>query len=159
MNFWKQFKAKSCSLDLSAGTKPAVLAEVVETLVASDALPAELRAAALDALMERERAGSTGVGMNVAIPHVKLKGLERAACSLSVHAAGVEWQAVDGAPVHILFAVLRPEKAGDQHDPEKHLEMMRWIARLSRDADFRRFALRVKTKAELIDLLKEKSAV
>jgi hypothetical protein len=37
--------------------------------------------------------------------------------------------------------------------------MMRWIARLSRDGDFRRFALRVKTKAELIDLLKEKSAV
>jgi mannitol/fructose-specific phosphotransferase system IIA component (Ntr-type) len=37
--------------------------------------------------------------------------------------------------------------------------MMRWISRLSRDADFRRFALNVRTKTELVDLLKEKSAV
>jgi PTS system nitrogen regulatory IIA component len=117
MNFWKQFKPKSCSLDLSAGTKPLVLAEVVETMVASDALPADFKAAALEALVERERAGSTGVGMNVAIPHVKLKGLERAACSLSVHIAGVEWQAVDGAPVHLLFTVLRPEKAATSTTP------------------------------------------
>ena len=66
---------------------------------------------------------------------------------------------VDAAPVHILFTVIRPERGGDQHDPEQHLEMMRWIARLSRDADFRRFATRVKTKTELVDLLKEMSAV
>jgi hypothetical protein len=37
--------------------------------------------------------------------------------------------------------------------------MMRWIARLGRDPDFRRFAVRVKTKTELVDLLKEMSAV
>ena len=97
--------------------------------------------------------------MSVAIPHVKLVGLDRAACSLSVHVAGLEWQAVDGAPVHLLFTVLRPDKASTLHDPDKHLEMMRWISRLSRDADFRRFAARVKTKSELVDLLKEKSAV
>ncbi len=76
-----------------------------------------------------------------------------------MHADGVPWAAIDGAPVNLVFTVLRPEKASDQHDPEKHLEMMRWISRLSRDADFRRFAVNVKTKAELIDLLKEKSAV
>jgi mannitol/fructose-specific phosphotransferase system IIA component (Ntr-type) len=45
------------------------------------------------------------------------------------------------------------------HDPDRHLEMMRWIARLGRDGDFRRFAVRVKTKTELVDLLKEMSAV
>lgn len=159
MTFWKSFKPKSCNLELKAGSKSDVLAEVVGTLIASGALTEDLRQPALDALLEREQLGSTGVGMGVAIPHVKLKALDRVACSLSVHPAGVEWLAVDGAPVHLLFTVLRPEKAGAQHDPEQHLLMMRWIARLSRDGDFRRFALRAKKKAELIDLLKEKSAV
>jgi hypothetical protein len=37
--------------------------------------------------------------------------------------------------------------------------MLRWISRLSRDSDFRRFAVRVKTKTELVDLLKEMSAL
>lgn len=157
--FWKQFKPKSCNLRLRSTSKEDALSEVVQTLVEAEALPADLAAAAVLALREREKVGSTGVGMNVAIPHVKLKGLERATCSLCVHVDGVEWQAVDGAPVHLVFTVLRPERAGADHDPEKHLEMMKWIARLSRDADFRRFALKVKTKAELIDLLKEKSAV
>ena len=159
MNYWKLFKPKSCSVRLKAGTKEAALVEVVANMVEAEVLPADLRADAVEALLARERTASTGVGMNVAIPHVKLAGIERAACSLSVHAGGLAWQAVDGAPVHLLFTVLRPDKAGVGHDPERHLDMMRWIARLSRDADFRRFATRVKTKTELVDLLKEMSAV
>lgn len=159
MSYWKAFKSKSCSLELRAPTKEEVLAEIVDLLVASSALPLALKASALAALVERERMGSTGVGTNVAIPHVKLKGLESAACSIAVHARGVEWAAIDGAPVHIVFTVLRPDRPTDKHDPEKHLEMMQWIARLSRDADFRRFALRVEKKSELIELLEEKSGV
>ena len=159
MNFWKQFKPKSCSVHLKAGTKEDALVEAVENLIAAGALAEDLRDDAVKALLEREKLGSTGVGSSVAIPHVKLRGIDRVVCSLSVHGDGLEWQAVDGAPVHLLFTVLRPEKAGETHDPEKHLEMMRWVARLSRDADFRRFALRVKTKTELVDLLKEMSAV
>ncbi|MCA8978829.1 MAG: PTS sugar transporter subunit IIA, partial [Planctomycetes bacterium] len=118
-----------------------------------------LEAAAVEALVAREDLGSTGVGAGVAIPHVKLKGLDRVACSVSIHKEGLEWAAIDGEPVSIFFTVLRPERAGDQHDPERHLEMMTWIAKLSRERDFRRFAGRAKTKTELVDLLKEMSAV
>jgi len=55
--------------------------------------------------------------------------------------------------------VLRPDKAGNLHDPERHLEMMRWVARLGRERDFRQFALQVRTRTELVDLLKEMSKV
>lgn len=157
--FWKQFKLKSCSVRLKASTKAEALAEAVQNMVDAEVIPAESVEPAVKALIEREKRGSTGLGMNVAIPHVKLAGLERAACSLSVHPQGIEWQAVDGAPVQILFTILRPDAAGAQHDPERHLELLKWIARLSRDADFRRFALQVKTKNELIALLKEMSAI
>lgn len=159
MSTWKSFKPKSCTLDLEAPTKDLVLTEIVDLLVSSKSLPEELRESAVAALLERERTGSTGVGTNVAIPHVKLKGLDTVVCSLAVHERGVSWAAVDGAPVHIVFTVLRPDRPTDKHDPTKHLEMMQWIARLARDADFRRFALHVETKADLIDLLEEKSGV
>jgi mannitol/fructose-specific phosphotransferase system IIA component (Ntr-type) len=159
LDFWKQFKTKHCTTRLTATTKEAALAEVTDLLAEAGAFDAATRAETLKALTEREKLGSTGVGSNVAVPHVKVRSLDRAVCSLAIHPGGLEWAAVDSQPVHVVFTVLRPEKGGDAHDPEQHLEMMRWIARLSRDADFRRFAMRVKTKSELIDLLKEKSAV
>jgi len=155
MNHWKQFKPKACSIHLKSPTKEQALVEVVSNLVLSDAMASD----AERALLERERTASTGVGMSVAIPHVKLPGLERAVCSLSVHPGGIPWDAVDGAPVHLLFTVLRPDAKSSAHDPEQHLDLMRWIARLGRDGDFRRFALQVKTKTELVDLLREMSAV
>lgn len=159
MNHWKQFKPKSCSVHLKATSKEEALAEVVRNMVEAEVLPTALAQDAERALLERERTASTGVGMSVAIPHVKLLGLDRAVCSLSIHKEGLAWDAVDGAPVQLLFTVIRPEKKSLQHDPDRHLEMMRWIARLGRDGDFRRFAVRVKTKTELVDLLKEMSAV
>jgi mannitol/fructose-specific phosphotransferase system IIA component (Ntr-type) len=159
MNFWKQFKPKCCSVNLKATDKPTALVELAENLVKAKALSPELQDAAIEALVAREDLGSTGVGAGVAIPHVKLKGLDRVVCSVSIHKEGLEWAAIDGEPVNIYFTVLRPERGGDQHDPERHLEMMTWIAKLAREPDFRRFAGRAKTKTELVDLLKEMSAV
>ena len=159
MSFWKQFKPKSCSVNLKASDKDGILEELVDNMVKSGVLEDSLREVAMRTLREREDLASTGVGMSVAIPHVKLPGLEKVVCTLSVHKEGVEWRAIDGGQVNLFFTVLRPERAGDEHDPEQHLEMMSWIARLSREGDFRRFALAAKTKTELVDLLKEMSAV
>ncbi|MEL6714411.1 MAG: PTS sugar transporter subunit IIA [Planctomycetota bacterium] len=157
MDWYKRFKSKACILKLKASAKEDALGEVVDQLISSKLLEGDLEAAARKTLLEREELASTGVGMNVAIPHVKVDGLQEAICSLSVSPEGIEWRAVDGEPVHILFTVLRPGGATDQHDPEQHLEMMRWIARLARDPDFRGFALQARTKAELVGLLKEMS--
>ena len=157
MDWHKRFKSKACILKLKATSKEEALNEVVDQLTSSKILPSELEEDTRAALQAREELASTGVGMNVAIPHVKLEGLDEAIFSLSVAPEGLEWQAVDGAPVHILFTVLRPESATGAHDPEEHLEMMRWIARLARDADFRAFALQAKNKPELVGLLKEMS--
>ena len=159
MNFWKQFKPKCCSVNVKATNKPDALVEFVDSLVKSGALPEESRDDAINALEAREELGSTGVGMGVAIPHVKIPGIKRVVCSVSIHREGLEWAAIDGAPVNIFFTVLRPERAGEDHDPERHLEMMTWIAKLAREPDFRRFAGRAKTKTELVDLLKEMSTV
>ena len=121
-------------------------------IIEGGSLAESLRAASLEALLQRELLASTGVGKNVAIPHVKLDGLKQVAASLTVLAEGVEWAAVDGEPVQVLFTVIRPARSGEFHDPDRHLEMMRWIARLGRDQDFRRFALQARTRTQLVDL-------
>jgi len=157
MDWYKRFKSKACILKLKAETKEAALDEVVDQLLSGKLLPKDLEDSARKALHEREELASTGVGMNVAIPHVKVEGIDEAICSLSVSQEGIEWRAVDGEPVHILFTVLRPDGETEQHDPQDHLEMMRWIARLARDPDFRGFALQATTKAQLVSLLKEMS--
>ena len=88
MDWHKRFKSKGCSLKLSARDKETALAEVVDNLVKGEVLDAALAEDAKAALLAREEMASTGVGMNVAIPHVRLDGLEEAACSLSVCADG-----------------------------------------------------------------------
>lgn len=154
---WKLFKPAACSIEIVGATREEVFGQLLENFVQARCLPATLQKAALKALLERENLASTGVGQRVAIPHVKLAGLEEALFSLSLHRTGVEWGAVDGQPVSIFFTVLRPEKAGTRHQPERHLDMMRWISQLGRDADFRRFAQAVTTKKALVDLLREMS--
>lgn len=156
-DYWKLFKPAACSVELAGATREEVFAELIENFVKAKCLAAGMEKAALKALLEREAMASTGVGQRVAIPHVKLPGLEEAIFSLSLHARGLDWGAIDGQPVSIFFTVLRPEKAGARHQPEKHLDMMRWISQLGRDADFRRFALAVTTKKALVDLLREMS--
>ena len=159
MSYWKSFKPKSCNTNLKAAEKFAALDELVDNMVKAGVLDEGLSEPAREALKKREELASTGVGMGVAIPHVKIPGLEKVVCTLSVHQEGLEWAAIDGDPVHVFFTVLRPERAGEEHDPERHLEMMTWIARLAREEDFRRFAKAARTKTELVDLLKEMSTV
>jgi mannitol/fructose-specific phosphotransferase system IIA component (Ntr-type) len=156
-DYWKLFKPSACCLDLRGGTKESVFEELVSNLVKARSLQAEHAGPALRAFLEREQVASTGVGQGVAIPHVKLKELDEAVFSLSLHASGVDWNSLDGGPVFILFTVLRPARQTPRHDPERHLDMMRWVAQIGRQVDFRNFARRVSKRTELVDLLKEMS--
>ena len=155
--YWKLFKPTACSVELAGTSREELFGELVGNFVKSKFLPAEQEKPALKALLEREAMASTGVGQRVAIPHVKVAGLDEALFSVSLHRAGIEWGAIDGQPVSIFFTVLRPEKAGARHQPERHLDMMRWVSQLGRDADFRRFAQAVTNKKALVDLLREMS--
>lgn len=156
-DYWKLFKPSACSIRLKGATQEEIFDEVVENLVKAKVLSEDLRAAARQALIDREVIASTGIGQTVAIPHVKLKGIEEAVVGLFLRPEGVEWRSLDGEPVQIFFVVLRPDRPGNRFDPERHLDMMKWISTLGREADFRRFALGVSNRTELVDLLKEKS--
>ena len=156
-DYWKLFKPSACSIRLKGSTQEEVFEEVIDNFIRAKVLSNELREPAMRSLVEREAIASTGIGQNVAIPHVKLAGIDEAVVGLSLHPEGVEWSSLDGDPVQIFFVILRPERPGSRFDPERHLDMMKWISTLGRESDFRRFALGVANRTELVDLLKEKS--
>ncbi len=81
-----------------------------------------------DVLMERERLGSTGVGNGIAIPHGKLKGVERMHGLLALCERPIGFDAVDDQPVDIIFLLMAPENAGAEH-----LRALAQVSRLLRD--------------------------
>jgi PTS system nitrogen regulatory IIA component len=78
----------------------------------------------LDALLEREQLGSTGVGHGVGVPHARLNGLERMRGVFVRLETPIEFKAVDEQPVDLLFALFAPADAGAEH--------LRALARVSR---------------------------
>jgi len=87
----------------------------------------------LDVLMQRERLGSTAIGNGIAIPHGKLPKLERLFGLFARLDRPIDFEALDGQPVDLIFLLLAPENAGADH-----LKALARIARLLRDADMTR---------------------
>jgi nitrogen PTS system EIIA component len=73
------------------------------------------RAQVYDALFARERLGSTGLGHGIAIPHGRIKGLKTAIGAFLRMRTPIPFEAPDGNPVNLIFVLLVPEKATDQH--------------------------------------------
>lgn len=81
------------------------------------------------ALLERERLGSTGFGNGVAIPHGKIAGLKRIYGLMAHLAEPIDYKAIDGAPVDLVFLLLSPPDAGADH-----LKALAAISRVVRHA-------------------------
>ncbi len=86
----------------------------------------------LQALLEREKLGSTGVGMGVAVPHAALPGLDRMYGVFIRLEEPVAYDAIDDTPVDLIFALLAPENAGTEH-----LRALAKVSRVLRQRDLR----------------------
>ena len=73
------------------------------------------RSAVFDSLFAREKLGSTGLGRGIAIPHGRIKDLQQASGAFFRLATPVPFDSPDGEPVSLLFVLLVPEQATEQH--------------------------------------------
>jgi PTS system nitrogen regulatory IIA component len=106
------------------------------------------------ALLKRERAGSTGVGDGVALPHARLAGLERPSAVFMRLEKPLDFQAVDDQPVDLVLALLVPaESPGGEH-----LQALARISRLLRHADLRRQLRQAQTADAIYALLVREEA-
>ena len=91
----------------------------------------------LGGLMEREEQISTGIGHGVAVPHAIVKSLDRIVCVIAQSPEGVEFQALDASPVHVVFMLMSP--------PDKRGEHLRLLARIARLVSNQEFVSRIAT--------------
>ncbi len=90
------------------------------------------RASVFDALFAREKLGSTGLGFGVAIPHGRIKQLRDTIAVFVRAKEGIPFDAPDNQPVRLVFAMLGPE-----HATEQHLNMLSEVAQMFSDDDLR----------------------
>jgi nitrogen PTS system EIIA component len=99
-------------------------------------------------LSEREQLQSTGIGEGVAIPHGALPQLQTQFAALLIAPGGVDFAAIDGLPVNILFAVIGPKRATGEH-----LKTLARVSRLLRNKAFRDRLIAARDEGEAYALI------
>jgi len=135
--------------ELKAGNKRDALAEMVGVFAKGN-----IRTdpeAILRVLLERERLGSTGIGDGIAIPHGKLAGLGEMVMAFGRSRKGIDFDAMDGKPVHLISLLVAPENSAGQH-----LKALAKISRMMKDEGYRRALLEAKTHGDLVRIIGEK---
>lgn len=131
---------------LRAEDKPSALRELARLFDGIE--EAVDQASIVKVFEEREALASTGVGSGVAIPHGRLSEVKRLRAALGISSEGVDFDAIDGRPAHILVAVLGPEqKTGE------HLKALARFSRLLRDETVRRRLLAADAAQDALQVL------
>lgn len=98
------------------------------------------RSTCFDSLFAREKLGSTGLGQGVAIPHGRVKGLKEATAAFVRTREPIPFDAPDNKPVQLIFVLLVPERATDQH-----LQILSELAQMFSERSFREQLLHAPT--------------
>ena len=129
-----------------ASSKKKVLQEAAN-LIASDVGRIDAKEL-FRALMERERLGSTGIGEGVAIPHCRIATASRVTGALIQLENAIDFQSIDSQPVDLLFILLVPDQASDEH-----LQVLSQLASRFNQADFRQQLRAASTNNELYECM------
>lgn len=133
--------------DLSGKTQDAIIDELIGLLDVSDRL--NTVEVFKEAIIARENEGTTGMGMNIAIPHGKSSAVKRPSVAFGIKRDGVDWKSMDGTDAKLIFMIAVPESsAGDDH-----LKILQMLSRRLMDEKFREALLNVTTKEEAYQLL------
>ena len=115
-------------LETTTSSKKRAL-EILSHMLAT-ALPTASETDIFDALISRERLGSTGLGHGVAIPHSRLEGVDTAVGAILKLEEGVDYESLDQQPVDFMFALLVP-----QDSTEEHLALLSQLAEMFTDEE------------------------
>jgi PTS system nitrogen regulatory IIA component len=99
------------------------------------------------AILEREKIVSTGIGMGVAIPHAKLDGYDDFFIAVGISKKGIDWNALDHEPVHLIFMIGGPEK-----EQTRYLHILSNLTSAIKDSERRKKILKASTPKQVIDL-------
>ncbi len=137
--------------ELAARDKAGVIDEITGYLKSKGLI--ENQDALAEALLERERLGSTGIGENVAIPHAKFPEITNLFVLFARSTSGVDFESLDQKPVHYVCLVVAP-MASTGH----HLKALARISRLLKSEDLRKNIMAASSEAELYAAILEEDS-
>lgn len=149
MQITDMFKKEYIIEELKAKSKRAVLGELSEIFTRYHS--GIQNEAMIEVLLDREKLGSTGIGDGIAIPHGKLKGLDSLVIAFGRSHDGIDFDSIDGKPVHIFFLLMAPESSTGQH-----LKALAKISRMLKDPEFRSNLMSAKSTEELYRNISDK---
>lgn len=138
----------SVTTDLKSQNKQDAIAELSQLLQANGRITDA--AAVTASLLEREKLGSTGIGQGIAIPHAKSASIDRVVAALGVSKRGIDFDALDGEPVYLVFVLVAPPDSSGLH-----LKALARISRLLKDKFFRQALREAKSADEIQRIIRE----
>ncbi|MFC4025157.1 fructose-specific PTS transporter subunit EIIC [Oceanobacillus longus] len=133
--------------ELTGTTRDDVIDELIAKFDAAGVLSSQ--ADYRNAILAREAESTTGLGMNIAIPHGKSNAVKRPTVAFGIKQDGIDWKSLDGTDAKLIFMIAVPEEsAGDAH-----LKILQMLSRKLMDDGFREQLLEVKNKEEAYALL------
>lgn len=150
MKFSELIHAPSVIPELQATDRNGVIRELLQSLADNGAISAEHVEALARSAIARENQGSTGFGKGVAVPHVKHDCLTQLTATIGRSSRGVDFAALDRAPVYTIVMLLSPANA-----PDEHLAAMERIFRYLQRENFRRFLRQAETREAIVELIEE----
>jgi PTS system fructose-specific IIC component/PTS system nitrogen regulatory IIA component len=123
------FAPEFIKVDVEAADKDEVFEELVDYFCQAD--KSNAREEILEALRDREAKMSTGIHKGIALPHGKTNAVDTIRGVLGISRKGVDYDALDGEPVYLLFMIIAPQK-----DSEKHLRILKRLAELLENPRF-----------------------
>ena len=146
MRLTEILKPANIKIPLESRTKADAIGELVNVLTAAGDVTDPKKV--LDAVLEREATRTTGIGNGLAIPHGKCAGTKDLVMAIGRAAAPIDFQAIDGRPVTIIWMLASPP---DKTGP--HIHALARISRLMTIDKFRASLLQAKTPQEAFDII------
>lgn len=151
MKLAKLLSADQIILDMKAVEHWPSIIELVDHLVVTGQLPPEQQAEMLEAFRVREEQVSTGIGLGVAIPHAFSDHLEKVIAVFGKSKVGIDFQALDDAPVHFIVLFVVPRKGYHMH-----LQTLSAIAKMFTNVEVRRQLGLAETREQILEILDPK---
>ena len=146
------FRQEGIVPQLKSRTKDEVLRELVAHLV--PLCPNVDSQALLAGLLDREKQMTTGIANRIALPHTHVPGLGKTVGLLGISREGIEYQSLDGEPVHLVFCLV-----GDNDQPDAHIKVLRRLAMLLTNPEFYPSMMKAKGPRDIATTLEQFEAL
>jgi len=142
---------RAITANLKATDKEGVITELVDLL--ANAGDIKNKEELIKSVLTRESLGSTGIGQGIGIPHAKTQSVKSLVAAFGLSHAGVNFESLDGEPVHIFFLLVAPEESAGPH-----LKALARISRMLKDKHFRDVLRKAKDEKEVLHIIQEEDA-